>query len=207
MKTKNIGIQKFLEEHMEVIAATSKSLLPVFREAFAKHGPQGVTEYAHQLIDAINEKTGINDKVSCSAGCHFCCYGEIAMSHSEATLIYSIVKQFQIPIDMILVDRQNRKPFHKLKYAAKRCAMLDDKGMCKIYDHRPSICRLYNSMDAPEKCNEKDGEPNIGTLRTIEGFSIATALMLFDEENGNRDKYTINTVLIAKEGNNEEKKL
>jgi Fe-S-cluster containining protein len=198
MKNKNTGIKKFLEENIEAIKMHSEKILPVFREAFTKYGSQGVTEYAHQLIDAINEKTGINSKVSCGAGCHFCCYGEISMSYHEATLIYSVVRQFNIPIDMELVERQNKKAHHKLKYVDKKCAMLDDKGMCKIYDQRPTICRLYNSMNDPQDCNEKDKEPNVATLRTIEGFSIATALMMFDEEQGKNEKYTMHGVLNTK---------
>lgn len=195
MKNKNPGIEKFLQENIVAIKATADRILPVFREAFAKHGLQGVTEYAHQAIDKINEQTGINDKASCSKSCVFCCYGEIDMSHTEASLIFSVIKQFNIPVDMELVARQNKRAHHKLKYADKRCAMLSDEGLCKIYDHRPSICRLYNSTDAPENCDESKGTPNVGTMRTIEGFAITIALLLLDEENGNMAKYSMHKVL------------
>jgi len=192
---KQKGIQDFLKENFEEIATKAEEMLPILQEAYDKRGPQGVTEWSHYYIDAINDKTGLTAKTSCSAGCHFCCYGEIQLSYVEATVIYSAIKQFNIPVDKQLVDRQNRKAHHRLRYANKRCAMLDEKGMCKIYEYRPTICRLYNSVDDPKECNEQYKVPDTGTLRTVEGFAVAAALMLFDQVNGNNEVYVLQKVL------------
>lgn len=189
------GIKDFLSKNFEEISAKALKILPVLHEAFKRHGPQGVTDYAHTYIDAINDSSGLTAKTSCNIGCHFCCYGEIQLSYVEATVIYSAIKQYNIPVDMELVIRQNRRAYHKLKYIDKRCGMLNAKGECKIYDYRPSICRLYNSVDDPKKCNERHKMPSTITLRTIKGFAIATALRLFDQSNKHNEKYVLQKVL------------
>jgi len=193
--SKKKGIKDFLEKNFKEISAKAIQIAPVFHEAYKKHGPQGVTDYAHKYIDATNDGSGLTAKISCKVGCHFCCYGEIELSYVESTVIYSAIKQFKISIDKELIKRQNNKPHHRLKYADKRCALLDDKGECKVYDYRPSICRLYNSVDDPKECNEQHKMPDTGTLRTIDGFAIAAALMLFDQEQGNNGRYHLQKVL------------
>ncbi len=192
-KERNIG--DFLKDNTKKIKNKALLILPVLHEAFAKNGSQGVTDYCHSYIDAINDTTGLTAKTSCAPGCHFCCYGEIKLSYTEATVIYSAIKQFMIPVDKQLVERQNRKPYHRLKYMNKRCAMLDDKGKCKIYLFRPSVCRLYNSTDDPKECNEQHKVPDTETLRTIEGLAVMVALMEFDKDQGNNKKYMLQKVL------------
>lgn len=192
---KQRGIKNFLSKNVKEISAKAKQMLPILHEAFKQHGPQGVTDYAHKYIDATNDNSGLMAKISCSIGCHFCCFGEIQLSHVEATVIFSAIKQYNIPVDIELIKRQNRRSHHKLKYINKRCGMLDEEGECKIYDYRPSICRLYNSVDDPKECNEQHKIPDTGTLRTIEGFAMVTALMLFDQSNNHNEKYLLHNVL------------
>jgi len=195
IKMKQESLLKFLQENATEIRTFANKMLPTFREAYKENNIQGVVEFAHNYIDNINEKSGLNKKLSCSAGCSFCCYSEIMMTHNEASLIYSFIEQFDIPFDRKLVTRQNAKKFHRLKYADKRCAMLNENDKCSIYQHRPSICRLYNATTDPKDCDGSAGAPNTKTLRTIQGFGVAAALITFDEEQKNDGDYPLHKIL------------
>jgi len=175
--------EKFIIDHQVEINKFIKEYLPKFRGILETEGIQKTVDIAYNLMDSINEDTGLNDRTTCAgAGCNFCCYGEISLSSLEASYIHSYINQVEIPFDKKLVERQNLKPHKDLAYANKRCAMLNAEGKCRIYEIRPSICRLHNSTSEPQQCDERKGPPSIQTLRTIETFGIAGILYLLSDE-------------------------
>lgn len=181
---KDKDLEKFLDVHKEQLVKLSMEYTPVFIELFKSHGIQGVVESAYQTLDDINEKSGLNERSTCSSGCHFCCYGEIFVGEFEASYICSFIDQFKIPINKEHVEKQTSKPFHRLKYADKKCSMIDSEGKCSIYNIRPFICRIHNSSVDPKRCDESNGTPNSEILRTVESLAIITAVFNVSSEYG-----------------------
>ena len=128
---------ELLETHKDELALLVAKHMPKFRAILEINGIQGVIETAYETLDLINEQSGLNDKVSCAGECNFCCYGNIDISTFEATYIVSFIDQFKVDFNKEQLKRQSRKPFHKLKYADKRCSMINDEGKCGIYSIRP----------------------------------------------------------------------
>lgn len=193
MKTESI--EEFIEKNYDAIDKFAVKTVISLRNVETTKGIQGVVEYAQQLLDHINEGSGLNAAIKCSKSCSFCCYDEIGMSNLEASYLYSVIKHFDKPLNKEHIDRQNNRKFHKLKYADKRCGLLDENGLCSIYEHRPLICRYHNSAIEPSHCDSKNGVLNNKPLRTIEGFGVIMALNKMDQANGDRDVIRLQHVL------------
>jgi len=167
-----VGLIQFFKENHQALHKIVKTFEPQFQEVLKKDGVQGLVEYANQYVDAMVEAEKLSEKISCGSGCSHCCYSEISVCSFEAMYIKSVVEYFNIPIDKNLLKIQNKKGFHKLKYADKKCVLLDDEGNCKIYEYRPLTCRLHNSTQSPKLCDFKDGVRTVETVRILEGFAI-----------------------------------
>ncbi len=65
------------------------------------------------------------ERMQCKAGCHECCIDNITVYEAEAEYI-----RYYYP------DVLKQQP-----HAKGACAFLDEKGLCRIYEHRPYVCR------------------------------------------------------------------
>ncbi len=72
------------------------------------------------LLEKINA-----DRMHCKAGCHDCCIDNITVYEAEADYI----RHYH-------ADVLAQSPHPK-----GACAFLDKRGMCRIYEHRPYVCR------------------------------------------------------------------
>jgi len=66
------------------------------------------------------------NRLRCFAGCCTCCVDDITVYEVEADYIRAHYAD--------LLE-------HSLSHAREACAFLDDKGLCRIYAHRPYVCR------------------------------------------------------------------
>lgn len=175
---------QFLQENKEQIKNHVVKIMPFLEKEMEKNGFSGVVQYAYGFIDKTHEKLDMAGKTTCSAGCSFCCYSDINMSFSEANHILEVVNHFNVQIDKTLLKKQQSKKWHRLKYAEKRCVMLDKDGKCKIYDHRPIICRLWNSTSDPKDCDVKGAAYAVTrTARVVECWAMSLALLQIDMTN------------------------
>lgn len=181
-------VLQFLQENKFKLEVETKKMLPFLKEELKNHGIQGVVEYAYGYVDTVHDKVGMVSKTTCGSGCSFCCYSDINMSSYEASYINAVVELLGTPIDIKRLKRQKSKSFHRLKYADKACVMLDDKGACMIYDHRPMICRLWNSTLDPKHCDSKAGYQITRTARVVEAWAMSLALYQLDMEKGINSK-------------------
>lgn len=51
----------------------------------------------------------------------------------------------------------NARGWFDLPYEMRRCVFLDEEGMCKVYEDRPSVCRTNNAFNDPVDCDTSDG--------------------------------------------------
>lgn len=84
-----------------------------------------------QVYDQLAEMTGRLDSVhagrlQCRNGCHTCCVDDITVFEVEA-------RNIQRHHGELLA--------HGTPHAAGACAFLDTRGACRIYEHRPYVCR------------------------------------------------------------------
>lgn len=118
-----------------------------------------------QIDDAIakmleSEPTFVG-QISCKAGCHSCCYTAVAITQDEGELLADEVEAKGIEIDMARLKRQwgpaaTDQHWHDrklIKHEDKRCVLLGEDGMCRVYENRPAACRKYMVADKPEFCD------------------------------------------------------
>ncbi|MEP0861679.1 MAG: YkgJ family cysteine cluster protein [Ignavibacterium sp.] len=100
-----------------------------------------------KLIFVLNEKH--NDRLKCKAGCFSCCVDEITVFEVEAE---HIKHNYQ--------NLLNKETPHPKGY----CAFLNDKGECRIYEHRPYVCR---TQGLPLRWIEEINEEELYEMRDI----------------------------------------
>jgi Fe-S-cluster containining protein len=120
--------------------------------------------------------------VMCGEGCDSCCSQTLSGLYSFETVnLYRVIRQWE---DYTVVHNrlaQDSEAFHELlaglvsdqsgqvrsddpalpeareEYAklGRPCALLQD-GNCRVYEHRPIVCRGYHSLTAPKYCGDKN---------------------------------------------------
>lgn len=84
-----------------------------------------------QMYDQLGDMTGRLDKIhadrmQCRSGCYSCCLDDITVFEVEAQNIR------RHHADLLRSGRP---------HAPGACAFLDEHGACRIYEHRPYVCR------------------------------------------------------------------
>ncbi|MEW4570910.1 YkgJ family cysteine cluster protein [Tautonia sp. JC769] len=82
----------------------------------------------HQAVDRLTRPLDVmhRDRLQCRRGCASCCVDDLTVFPVEADLI-----------------RRHHAPLlaNEAPHPAGVCAFLDDQGACRIYEHRPYVCR------------------------------------------------------------------
>lgn len=115
------------------------------READADAHGRTQLEALHREVDegAVALEAIHRDRLRCSLGCCFCCVDEITVFEIEAERIR------RHHAELLAVAEPN---------PIGSCAFLDDRGGCRIYEHRPYVCR---TQGLPLRWEDEtpDGEP------------------------------------------------
>jgi len=111
-----------------------------------------VVQYYYDLIEEITEISGMNDAITCKAGCGFCCHAEIPVNSFEAIYIKEIISGLDIDKDALLIQLA-ADTYNDLDFKKRRCVLLDSDNKCTIYKNRPLVCRSHNSIEVKEYCN------------------------------------------------------
>ncbi|MBI9035318.1 MAG: YkgJ family cysteine cluster protein [Bacteroidales bacterium] len=107
-------------------------------------------ELYHQVdmqSEALENKLG--NILNCKQGCHECCIDELSVFEIEAVNIKNHYQDFLI----------NESPADK-----GGCAFLDVAGACRIYDHRPYVCR---TQGLPLRWMDYDQNDELVEMRDI----------------------------------------
>jgi Fe-S-cluster containining protein len=114
------------------------------------------TDYSRRIQVEV-PKSGF--KVTCSAGCAWCCHHPVVISILEGILIYRwMVKQGQWTSRIReklkeSADQQFGTAYHIWMKALIPCPLLDDTNRCSVYSTRPLICRAYYAISDPHYCH------------------------------------------------------
>ena len=146
----------------------------------------GILEVYHQ-IDSIIAANAPFLNFSCKKGCDYCCYGPVEIYHIEAKYISDNLNNIKIKENCKIFDREKyqREVFYEGNYFRK-CPFLKNHE-CSIYNFRPFICRIFNSLSDSSICKKayEDSIKNnkyLGNL--IRGEYKINALGIFEESEG-----------------------
>ena len=119
------------------------------------------TEIAREILDWVERLHGVVDelvapiaaahgpRLTCRAGCHGCCSDALSAFEIEAAVI----------------ERHHAELLATgVAHADGGCAFLDDRGECRVYEHRPYVCR---TQGLPLRWLERDEDGQAAEVRDV----------------------------------------
>lgn len=101
----------------------------------------------YKLADEM--KAMLEPFVVCGPGCSHCCHMPIMINQHEADAMAAAANRKALRLKARLIPVALSAAW---SFRGQHCPFLVD-GRCSIYEHRPLICRLHNSLnDNPRDC-------------------------------------------------------
>jgi Fe-S-cluster containining protein len=138
----------------------------------------------HQLMDR-ELKAASHVTVSCAKGCAGCCHYEVEVTRDEAEVLRAVVLG-GVPIDRPRLElqaaRERKSPeWNRYGSPENRCVFLGEDGGCRIYEHRPSICRKHMVTSPAAACTTA-GAPVAPVQILLAEILLSAALSLGTDE-------------------------
>jgi Fe-S-cluster containining protein len=117
--------------------------------------------FVHNMIDEYNAEVFshplLKEIVPCKTGCSACCHTQVSVTEDEAELLLDNINN-GVEIDYKLLSLQADQGnydsnFNKLSFQERKCVFLDEKGACKVYRDRPSVCRTNAVVGDASQCS------------------------------------------------------
>jgi Fe-S-cluster containining protein len=110
--------------------------------------------FVHNMVDEYNKEIFshplLQEMVPCKSGCTACCHTQVSVTEDEANLLlHNITNGVEIDYNRLSLQTEqgnDTSDFYKLSYQDRKCVFLDEKGACKVYNDRPSVCRTNRLM-------------------------------------------------------------
>lgn len=186
MNVPAIAKKTFLEskanpELMEIVHSTLEKLKgmpsPIERARFVHAEIERFNKeiFSHPLVQKLSP---------CKMGCTACCHTQVSVSHDEATLLAQHVRE-GLSIDQDLLQKQmdagnEEDGYYRLSYGERRCVFLDEKGACRIYHDRPSVCRTNAVIGDALQCDSTTKPGQMTLVRTPKADLVIYAFYLFN---------------------------
>ena len=108
--------------------------------------------------------------IECANGCSDCCRQTFRVSHLEGAYLREGIAALPDDMRADILDRASRYSPDK-RHA---CPILSDAGSCRMYGHRPRICRKYGiPLWNPQRPDRVDTCPkNFGDVHDIDAALI-----------------------------------
>jgi Fe-S-cluster containining protein len=149
-------------------------------------------QFIHKLIDDYNLEVFAHPLVKeyspCQKGCSACCHTQVSVTSDEAKLLAQRISE-DICINKSLLKKQasagnDAGSFYQLSYQERQCIFLDEKGGCKVYADRPSVCRTNAVLGEKEQCSTTDGKQQLRLVKTSKSDMVIYAAYLYSEQSG-----------------------
>lgn len=136
-----------------------------YEQQFKRHKrdhaqPEGMAAGVHGVVDDLVGELVATDPaapgIKCHRGCSHCCRIAVTITQPEARLLHFAARAAGIELDRDKLKRQalhTVADWHQLPAADSACVFLDQMGSCKVYEHRPAVCRKYFALSEPELCD------------------------------------------------------
>ena len=148
--------------------------------------------FIHKAIDEFNTEVFahpiVKELMPCKAGCSACCHTQVSVTQDEAQLlidrIHSGVKIDESRLNLQAQAGNNSEAYYKLSFQDRKCVFLNEKGECRVYDDRPSVCRTNAVLGSADQCNTNSAQQSLRLIRTEKADMVIVAAFAFSEENG-----------------------
>ncbi len=143
-----------------------------------------------QYVSEITTEEETAKLISCRKGCSACCHTQVSVNSDEAQLLVTRLLEDGVKIDMERLEKQakvmnDNVDWLKLAYQDRGCIFLDDKGACRVYSDRPSVCRTNNVVSNPSLCDTSSGAyQKIRLLKTSKADLVTIAAYNASSEGG-----------------------
>lgn len=116
-------------------------------------------QYGEKLVESIERKMGIENKIECKMGCSYCCYAQVSLTPPEAFLIGHFIREnYSLKKTDDLMKRssnnirltKNKSIEERIDHWEKTPCIFLDKDVCSIYEVRPFICRAWHSLSVDQ---------------------------------------------------------
>jgi len=77
--------------------------------------------------------------IQCRSGCSDCCHQTFRISSIEGAYLREGLENAPKDVQQDILERAR----NYVPSAHKACPVLSDEGSCRLYEHRPRICRKY----------------------------------------------------------------
>jgi Fe-S-cluster containining protein len=149
--------------------------------------------FVHQKIDnEIKEQfknPSVQTLVQCKKGCSACCHSQVAITEGEAKILAQRINEgaeFNYErLNLQAKAGNSTSAFFQMSFEDRACAFLTDRGLCSVYEDRPSVCRTNYVLSDPKNCEIRAGEnPTVQLLNTFSADSWVYSLFRLGEKNG-----------------------
>lgn len=157
------------------------------------HDPVKRAHFIHQKIDieisAQFKNENVKSLVQCKKGCSSCCHSQVAVTEGEAKILAERIKNgVDINHERLHLQAEvgnSTSKFYQMSLQDRACVFLTDRGLCSVYEDRPSVCRTNYVLSDPSNCEVRPGEaPTVQLLNTFGADSWVYSLFHLGEKNG-----------------------
>jgi Fe-S-cluster containining protein len=154
----------------------------------------GFNERIQEEVNKLFEDVSFAEKITCKSGCSFCCHQYVVVTDDEAKLIIEYCREVNIQIDWDSIERkanlnsQNEHDYSKIPYLERKCTFLGDDNKCKIYKHRPAVCRKLYVTNDPKMCDSSVSSFGSVMWATSTMAEIITSAMYNATKSGQMDQ-------------------
>jgi Fe-S-cluster containining protein len=122
------------------------------------HQPEGIAAGMHDTIDeAVTHTKAVAPRaseVSCRKGCSHCCHIDVCITIEEAKLLVYAADEAGVAIDAERLAAQAApKRWADVPQEERACVFLGSDGACRVYEHRPTVCRKHHVVSPPDECD------------------------------------------------------
>jgi len=154
--------------------------------------PEERVKVIHQEIDNFNRSVFshpiVKEHSPCKMGCSGCCHTQVSVTDDEALVLFNKIKDgLKIDVDRLAVQKtavDDSEAYFKLSYEDRKCIFLDEKGACRVYEDRPSVCRTNAVLGTAEQCDTRGGLKPVRLVKTQQADMVIYAAFLHSKSNG-----------------------
>jgi Fe-S-cluster containining protein len=133
-----------------------KTYLPILVERSVGESKALVQQFSENYDQQLRANLS---QVSCTKGCHNCCYHPITISLLEGLTLYRGLADRHLwttslkDLFKATAERTNGLSFEVWLLSMIACPLLGKDGLCGAYEARPFACRITYSVGDPALCH------------------------------------------------------
>jgi len=139
----------------------------------------------HQAVNAYMDSQLKNVKISCRAGCAWCCHSPVQATEDEVDILLEEAGRqgVEVDVDRLLLQADKGRELDWWQNTApenSKCVFLGPDNSCQVYEKRPAACRTHVVTSNPDLCqpwnNSKEVETDFKKYVVPTAEVVASAL-------------------------------